>query len=50
MVWFGLIGNQDCNRTKGASFIAIEPHFRYNPDCVDYERNAMISVKVLKGI
>ena len=47
---FGLIGNQDCNRTKGTSFIAIEPHFGYNPDCFDYERNAMISVTVLKGI
>ena len=35
--WFALIGNQDCNRTKGTSFYAIEPHFGYNPDCFDYE-------------
>ena len=48
--WFDLIGNQDCNRTKGTSFIAIEPHFGHNPDCSDYERNAMISVKVFKEI
>ena len=34
--WFGLIGNQDCNRTKGTSFIAVEPHFGCNPDCFDY--------------
>ena len=40
--WFGLIGNQDCNRTKGMSSIAMEPHFGCNPDCFDYERNAMI--------
>ena len=40
--WFGLIGNQDCNRTKGTSFIAIKPHFGCNPDCFDYERNARI--------
>ena len=39
--WFGLIGNQDCNWTKGTSFIAVKPHFRCNPDCFDYERNAM---------
>ena len=39
--WFGLIGNQDCNRTKGISFIAMEPHFGCNSDCFDYERNAM---------
>ena len=39
--WFGSIGNQDCNRTKGTSFIAMKPHFGYNPDCFDYERNAM---------
>ena len=39
--WFGLIGNQDCNRTKGTSFIAMKPHFGCNPDCFDYERNAM---------
>ena len=50
---FGLIGNQDCNRTKGTSFIAMEPHFGCNPDCFDYERNAMfilvsISVTILK--
>ena len=24
--WFGLIGNQYCNRTKGTSFIAVNPH------------------------
>ena len=40
--WFGLIGNQDCNRTKGTSFIVIEPHFGYNPDCFDCEKDAMI--------
>ena len=40
--WFGLIGNQDCNQTKGTSFIAMEPHFGCNPDCSGYERNAMI--------
>ena len=39
--WFGLIGNQDCNRTKGTSFIAVEPHFGCNPDCFACERNAM---------
>ena len=39
--WFGLIGNQGCNQTKGISFIAMEPHFGCNPDCFDYERNAM---------
>ena len=39
--WFGLIGNQDCNRTQGTSFIAVEPHFGRNPDCFDYERNTM---------
>ena len=37
--WFGLTGNQDCNRTKGTSCIAMEPHFGCNPDCFDYERN-----------
>ena len=40
--WFGLIGNQDCNQTKGTSFIAMEPHFGCNPDCFDYEKNALI--------
>ena len=40
--WFGLIGNQDCNRAKGTSFIAMKPHFRCNPDCFDYERNTML--------
>ena len=35
--WFGLISN----RTKGTSFIAMEPHFGRNPDCFDYERNTM---------
>ena len=40
--WFGLIGNQDCYRTKGTSFIAMEPHFGCNPDYFDYERNAML--------
>ena len=40
--WFGLISNQDCNRTKGTSFIAMEPHFGSDPDCFDYERNAML--------
>ena len=40
--WFGSIGNQDYNRTKGMSFIAMKPHFDSNPDCFDYERNAMI--------
>ena len=35
------MGNQDCNRTKGMSFIAMEPHFGCNPDCFDYERNTM---------
>ena len=39
--WFGLIGNQDCNRTKGMSFIAMEPHFGCNSDCFGYERNAV---------
>ena len=39
--WFGLIGNQDCNRTKGTSFIAMKPHFGCDHDCFDYERNAM---------
>ena len=39
--WFGLIGNQDCNRAKGTSFIAMEPHIGCNPNCFDYERNAM---------
>ena len=29
--WFGFIGNQDCNRTKGMGFIAMEPHFGCNP-------------------
>ena len=38
--WFGLIGNQDYNRTKGTSFIAMKPHFGCIPDCFDYERNA----------
>ena len=33
--WFGLIGNQDCNRTKGTSFIEMKPHFGCNPDCFD---------------
>ena len=37
-----LIGNQDCNRMKGMSFIAMKPHFGCNSDCFDYERNAMI--------
>ena len=32
--WFGLIGKQDCNRTKGTSFIAMKPNFGYNPDCL----------------
>ena len=40
--WFGLIGNQDCNRIKGTSFIALEPQFGCNPDCFDYERNVML--------
>ena len=40
--WFGLIGNQDCNQTEGTSFIAVKLHFRCNPDCFDYERNAII--------
>ena len=44
--WFGLIGNQDCNQTKGTSFIAMKPHFGCNPVCFDYERNAM---KVCSG-
>ena len=39
--WFGLIGNQDFSQTKGTSFIAMKPHFGCNPDCFDYERNAM---------
>ena len=39
--WFGLIGNQDCDQTKGTSFIAMKPHFGCNPVCFDYERNAM---------
>ena len=39
--WFGLIGNQDCNRTKGTSFIAMKLHFGCNPVCIDYERNPM---------
>ena len=39
--WFGLIGNQDCNQTKGMSFIAMKPHFGCDPDCFDYEKNAM---------
>ena len=39
--WFGLIGNQDHNWTKGMSFIAMEPHFGRNPDCFDYKRNTM---------
>ena len=39
--WFGLIGNQDCNQTKGTSFIAMKPHFGCNPVCFDYEGNAM---------
>ena len=43
--WFGLIGNQDCNRTKGTSFVAMKPHFGCNPDCFDYERNAMLVFK-----
>ena len=25
--WFGLIGNQDCNRTKATVLIPTEPHF-----------------------
>ena len=37
--WFGLISNQDYNRTKGTSFIAAEPRVRCNPDCFDYERH-----------
>ena len=36
MVWFDR--NQDCNQTKGTSFIA---NFGCNPDCFDYERNAI---------
>ena len=40
--WSGLIGTQDCNRTKGTSFIGMKPHFGCNPVCFDYERNAMI--------
>ena len=40
--WFGLIGNQECNRIKGTSFIALEPQFGCNPDCFDYERNVML--------
>ena len=28
------------------SFIAMEPHFRCNPDCFDYERNARPSEAV----
>ena len=26
------------------SFIAMEPHFGYNPDCFDYERNAKYKI------
>ena len=40
----GLIGNQDYNRTKGTSFIAIKPHFGCISDCFDYERNAMCDI------
>ena len=39
--WFGSIGNQDCNRKKGTSFITIKSHFGCNPACFDYERNAI---------
>ena len=39
--WFRLIDNQGCNRTRGTSCVAVEPHFGCNPDCFDYERNAM---------
>ena len=39
-----MIGNQDCNRTEGTSFIGMEPHFECNPDCFDYERNAMSDI------
>ena len=44
--WFGLIGNEDCNRTKGTSVIAMKPHFGCNTDCFDYERNAMMASKL----
>ena len=37
--WFGLIGNQNRNRTKGTSFIAMRPHFGCNPEYFDYKRN-----------
>ena len=47
--WFGLIGNQDCNQTKGTSFIAMNPHFGCNPDCFDYERNAMSVCRIPKS-
>ena len=47
--WFDLIGNQGCNRTKGMSFIAMEPHFGCNPDCFDYERNAMQVIQIEKS-
>ena len=46
---FGFIGNQDCNRTKGTSFIAMEPHFGCDPDCFAYERNAMQISKLIEG-
>ena len=46
--WFGLIGNQDCNRTKGTSFIAMEPHIGCNPDRFGYERNAMLKWPLFK--
>ena len=45
--WFGLIGNQGCNRTKGTSCIAMEPHFGCNPDRFDCERNAMFICQVM---
>ena len=40
--WLGLTGNQDCNRRKKERVLfAMKPHFGCNPDCFDYERNAM---------
>ena len=47
--WFGSIGNQDCNRTKGMSLTAMKPHFGCNPDCFDYERNAMCITSLTFG-
>ena len=44
--WFGLTGNQDCNRTKGTSFITIRPQLECNLDCFDYEKNAMKELQV----